>query len=162
MSYSETRREAARRLSDRFRFRWMLHRDLPAVLAIERASFEFPWDEADFVRTLRHWSRIGLVCEGEGGAIAGYTVYWLHRRRIELLSFAVAPRLRRQGVGTAMAWELLRKLSRERRTRITAEVRETNLPAQQFFRALGFRAVEVRRGAYEYTAEDAYVMEWAL
>lgn len=151
-------KEAGRRLH----VRRMARRDLPEVLAIERASFQFPWDEDDFCRTLRYRPRIGLVCEGKDGAIAGYTVFWVHRRRIEILNFAVAPRLRREGVGTGMAWELLRRLSPGRRTRITAEVRETNLPAQLFFRAMGFRAVEVHRGAYADTAEDAYVMEWAL
>ena len=40
------------------------------------------------------------------------------------------------------------------------EVRETNLPAQLFFRAHGFRAVSVLRDFYEDTAEDAYLMQY--
>ena len=40
------------------------------------------------------------------------------------------------------------------------EVRETNLPAQLFFRQLGFRAVSVLRDFYEDTTEDAYLMQY--
>ena len=40
------------------------------------------------------------------------------------------------------------------------EVRETNLDAQLFFRAQGFRAVNVLRDFYEDTTEDAYLMQY--
>ena len=33
--------------------RWMIRRDMPEVLQIEAASFEFPWLEDDFIRCLR-------------------------------------------------------------------------------------------------------------
>jgi ribosomal-protein-alanine N-acetyltransferase len=41
------------------------------------------------------------------------------------------------------------------------EVRETNLPAQLFFRALGFRATIVLRNFFDDSAEDAYVMQYS-
>jgi ribosomal-protein-alanine N-acetyltransferase len=40
------------------------------------------------------------------------------------------------------------------------EIRETNLPAQLFFRAAGFRAVSVLRSFYADTPEDAYLMQF--
>ena len=39
------------------------------------------------------------------------------------------------------------------------EVRESNLDAQCFFRAIGFKAVSVLRDFYDDTDEDAYVMQ---
>jgi ribosomal-protein-alanine N-acetyltransferase len=39
-------------------------------------------------------------------------------------------------------------------------VRETNLPAQLFFKAAGFRAVTVLRAYYEDSPEDAYLMQF--
>ncbi len=59
-----------------------------------------------------------------------------------------------------MVAKLIGKLSRQRRTRITLEVRETNLAAQLFFRTQGFRAVNVLRNYYEDTPEDAYLMQY--
>jgi ribosomal-protein-alanine N-acetyltransferase len=41
-------------------------------------------------------------------------------------------------------------------------VRETNLPAQFFFRVLGFRAAEVVREHYQDSGEDAYCMYYHL
>ena len=37
---------------------------------------------------------------------------------------------------------------------------ETNLPAQLFFKSVGFRAVSVLRKFYEDTPEDAYLMQF--
>jgi len=39
-------------------------------------------------------------------------------------------------------------------------VRETNLTAQLFFKASGFRAISVLRSYYEDSPEDAYVMQY--
>ena len=59
-----------------------------------------------------------------------------------------------------MVAKLISKLSSHRRTRITLEVRETNLAAQLFFRTQGFRAVRVLRAFYEDSGEDAFLMQY--
>jgi len=84
----------------------------------------------------------------------------LNKNRIQVLNFAACPEYRRRGVGTQMMAKLIGKLSAQRRNRIALEVRETNLPAQLFFRQCGFRAVSVLRGFYEDTPEDAYLMQY--
>ena len=61
-----------------------------------------------------------------------------------------------------MVSKLIGKLSSHRRTRITLEVRETNLPAQLFFKDQGFRAVRVLRTFYEDSGEDAYMLQYCL
>ena len=58
--------------------------------------------------------------------------------------------------------KLISKLSSDRRTRITLEVRETNLPAQLFFRHEGFKALKVLRAFYEDSGEDAYLLQYRL
>jgi len=87
-------------------------------------------------------------------------IYELHKTRLHILNFAVAESVRRQGVGLQMADKLISKLSSQRRTRITLEVRETNLPAQMFFKTLDFRATTVLRSYYEDSPEDAYLMQY--
>jgi ribosomal-protein-alanine N-acetyltransferase len=59
-----------------------------------------------------------------------------------------------------MIEKLLGKLSSQRRTRITLEVRETNLAAQLFFRNSGFRATSVLHEFYDDSPEDAYLMQY--
>ncbi len=139
--------------------RWMIRRDMPAVLGIETRCFEFAWNEDDFIRCLRQRNCIGMVAEDESGVV-GFMIYELHKNRLHVLNFAVHPDRRRGGVGKAMLGKLLGKLSHERRNRIMLEVRETNLEAQLFFKTIGFKAISVLRDFYDDTDEDAYLMQY--
>ncbi len=152
---------ATERQELRVHIRWMIRRDMVEVLRIEAASFEFPWTEDDFLRCLQQRNCIGMVAEHED-RILGFMIYELHKTRLHVLNFAVAEQARRRGVGSQMVDKLVSKLSPERRTQILLEVRETNLPAQLFFRESGFRATNVLREFYEDSPEDAYVMRYAL
>lgn len=141
--------------------RWMIRRDMPEVLKIEHESFEFNWTEEDFLACLRQRNCIGMVAEHENRVI-GFMIYELHKTRLHILNFAVATRFRRLGVGAQMVEKLINKLSQQRRQEIVLEVRETNLAAQKFYQAQGFRAVGVLRGHYADSAEDAYLMHYRL
>lgn len=139
--------------------RWMIRRDMPEVLDIEKSSFEFPWSEEDFIRCLRQRNCIGMVAEYDE-RVVGFMIYELHKDQLHVLNFSVRPDVRRRGVGMQMVNKLVGKLSQQRRNRIVLEIRETNLAAQMFFKNLGFRAVSVLRDYYDDTVEDAYVMQY--
>jgi len=141
--------------------RWMIRRDMPEVLEIEQEAFEFPWSEEDFTRCMRQRNCIGMVAEIADSVVA-FMIYELHRSRLHVLNFAVRRSHRRLGIGTQMMEKLVAKLSPERRSRIVLEVRERNLPAQLFFRSLGYRAISVLKDFYQDTTEDAYVMQYAI
>lgn len=133
--------------------RWMIRRDLPEVMRIEQQSFEYPWTEEDFVQTLAGQTSIGMVAETDG-RIVGFMLYELQAISFRILNFAACPK--RHGIGTQMVGKLIAKLGT--RTKLTLEVRETNLAAQLFFKACGFEAEGTLRGHYEDTDEDAYQM----
>ncbi|MBN2577595.1 MAG: ribosomal protein S18-alanine N-acetyltransferase [Pirellulales bacterium] len=137
----------------------MIRRDMPEVLAIEKECFEYPWLEEDFIHSLRQRNCIGMVAEHDD-RVVGFMIYELLKTRIHVLNFAVQPSFQRCGAGSQMLAKLAAKLSTQRRTRIVLEVRETNLSAQLFFRANGFRAVSVLRNYYADTPEDAYLMQY--
>ena len=139
--------------------RWMIRRDMPEVIQIEKASFEFPWSEDDFIRCLRQRNCIGMVAEHDE-RVVGFMIYELHKTRLHILNFAVADDCRRHRIGQQMVAKLIGKLSAQRRNRILLEVRETNLDAQLFFRDQEFRAITVLRDFYEDTVEDAYLMQY--
>ena len=144
---------------DQLQIRWMIRRDMAEILCIEEESFEFPWADADFTRCLRQRNCIGMVAE-IGGSVVGFMLYELQRAEVHVLNFAVARSHRRFGIGTGMMTKLMAKLTPQRRDRIELEVRETNLPAQLFFRSLGFRATAVLRDFYQDSTEDAYLMQF--
>jgi ribosomal-protein-alanine N-acetyltransferase len=134
---------------------------MPEVLQTEQESFEYAWTEEDFLRCLRQRNCIGMVAE-QGEKVVGFMIYELHKAKLHILNFAVHPTCRRLGVGAQMVCKLVSKLSSHRRTRITLEVRETNLTAQLFFRSQGFKAVRVLRSFYEDSGEDAFLMQYRL
>jgi [ribosomal protein S18]-alanine N-acetyltransferase len=142
--------------------RWMISRDIADVVRIEEDSFAWDaWTEEDFLRCFRQRNCIAMVAElgeDERPFNVGFMVYEFHKTYLEVLNFAVAPRYRRLGVGGELAAKLIGKLEARRRRRIVVNVRETNLMAQLFFRAQGFRAARVLRRFYETTGEDAYRM----
>src|SRR5258708_30124318 len=156
MSINRTEKEQVR-----VHIRWMIRRDMPEVLHTEQESFEFPWTEEDFLRCLRQRNCIGMVAE-QGEKVVGFMIYELHKAKLHILNFAVLPSARRLGVGTQMVAKLISKLSSHRRTRITLEVRETNLAAQLFFRSQNFKAIKVLRSFYEDSGEDAFLMPYRL
>ena len=141
--------------------RWIIRRDMAAILQIEQASFEFCWTEEDFLHCLRQRNCIGVVAE-YNGCIVGFMVYELYKSRLHLINFAVHPAYRRKSVGAQMIERLVNRLRKQRRSAITLEVRETNLDAQYFFVAEGFRALGVLRNHYEDSCEDAYAMVYNL
>lgn len=108
--------------------RWMIRRDMASVMEIDAQSFEYPWTEDEFIRTLRNRNCIGMVAE-RNEVVTGFMIYELHNNRIHILTFAVHPDFRRSGTGKAMIDKLVSKLAFQRRNRITLEVRETNLDA---------------------------------
>jgi len=154
MSAGRTEKEQVR-----VHIRWMIRRDMPEVLQTEQDSFEHSWTEEDFLRCLRQRNCIGMVAE-QGEKVVGFMIYELHKAKLHILNFAVNPACRRVGVGRQMIAKLISKLSSHRRTRITLEVRETNLAAQLFFKAMAFRAVRVLRNYYEDSGEDAFLMQY--
>lgn len=141
--------------------RWLIRRDMPEVLDIERSRFGFVWTEEDFLCCLRQRNCIGMVAECDH-QIVGFMIYELHKMKLRVINFAVAPDEHRRGIGGQMIDRLVEKLTQQRRKEIVLEVRESNLPAQMFFKEQGFRGIRVLRNYYDDTVEDAYVMQYSL
>jgi ribosomal-protein-alanine N-acetyltransferase len=141
--------------------RWMILRDMPEVLAIEAASFDAPWSKDDFIRVLHQRNCIGLVVDDDQ-RVRGFLVYEIQERGINILDFAVSPDVRRQGIGRQLIDKMVYKLSAQRRLRLLADVRETNVGAQLFLRQMGFRAVHILHGTYDDSTEDAYRMRYRI
>lgn len=144
-----------------FEVRWMIRRDMPAVMDIENDRFEYPWTRDEFTETLRQANCIGMVVTVKDEPV-GYVVYRWHKKFAEILTIAVHRDFERMGAGRALVAKLISKLSPDRRSRLNAIVRETNQDALSFFRGMGFKACKVLRNLYRDTDDDAYVMEYSV
>lgn len=136
-------------------FRPMIQKDLPEVLEIERSSFAWAWGAKALDRWLRgNRNRLAKVIQSRN-EVVGHVCYELKPDRIVLWRLAVQEK--RRGVGREALNMLVDKLSGRRRV-LEVVVRETNLDAQLFFRACGFRATQVLRSYFEDSGEDGYLM----
>lgn len=122
--------------------RWMLLRDQPEVLRIEKEGFPEPWSHTELTDTLCQKNVMGMVAE-YNDRVVGFFVYHLGGKLIEVINVAVAAEFRGHGVGTAMIEKLKSKLQDKRRVKLAAFVSEHNLGAQLFFRSQGFIATEI-------------------
>lgn len=141
--------------------RWLIRRDIPEILDIEKCSFEFPWSEEDIMCCLRQRNCIGMVAVHDD-RVVGYMIYELHKSKLHILNFAVRPDMRRQQVGWQMVQRLIDKIAAQRRDEVVVDIRERNLAAQLFFKACGFVFNEIRRGCYDDTDEDMYTLSYRL
>lgn len=140
--------------------RWMIRRDMPEILAIERACFQDPWTEGDFIQHLSDRKTIGMVVELKD-CVHGFMVYQLHEKSLYVHKLAVDPLWRRIGLGRAMVDKLVSKMSSHRRTTITIDTSERNTIVHKFLQANRFLAVGVTEGFYEDGAA-AYRFEYTI
>ena len=132
--------------------------DLPAVHAIERASFSVPWPDDAYRNELLTNRLASYVVARAGDETVGFGGLWVMVDEGHITTFAVEPRWRRRGVGE---WILLALLDRavERHAReATLEVRLSNVPARRLYEKYGFRPVGIRPRYYSDNGEDALIM----
>jgi len=134
-----------------------LNSDLPILSNIEKLAKVEAWDLPDFEAAQRRSGTYITVVEYSGG-LAGYAVFELHNKWLQLINIAVHPEYRYLYVGRTLIEDLIRRL--EGRLRITALVRDSNLGAHLFFQRCGFISVAVLRNHFEDPQEDAYEFEF--
>ena len=136
----------------------IVREDISALAALEREGFSDPWNEAGLALLLT--PPYGGLCAKREGEIVGY-VGWLCfpadgscPAEAEITRITVAPAARRQGIGRALLDAMLARLAPTGEPlSVNLDVRESNLPAQALYTALGF--VPCGRRPRFYGDEDA-------
>lgn len=140
------------------RLRAMSVEDLPAVLAIEEAAYEFPWTLAIF----RDCLRVGYLCqvyEGPNGII-GHGVLSVAAGECHVLNICIHPDYQRRGLGRALV-EFLLDIVRTKGARVALlEVRPSNIAAYRLYTGLGFDEIGIRKNYYPAAKgrEDAILL----
>jgi len=131
---------------------------LPAVHAIERASFSVPWPDDAYRNELLTNRLASYIVARAGDEVVGFGGLWVMVDEAHITTFAVHPRWRRQRIGERLLLTLI-DLARGRRAReATLEVRLSNLPARRLYEKYGFRPVGLRPRYYSDDNEDALIM----
>ena len=132
--------------------------DLPAVHAIERASFESPWPPEAYRNDLETNRLAQYLVAMVGDEVAAYGGMWLMVDEGHIITFAVHPAWRRQHVGERLLLAFIDLASERRAHEATLEVRLSNLPARRLYEKFGFRPVGLRPRYYSDNGEDALIM----
>lgn len=131
--------------------------DLPAVVAIERASFALPWSAALIGDELEQEAARSRVAVAADAGVVGFLLGRRYPDVWHVMDLAVAPELRRRGIAKALVGEFLAAACSAGRG-VLLEVREGNEEAVALYESLGFVTAGVRRRYYPDTGEDALVM----
>ncbi len=137
---------------------------LDAVLAIEAASYAFPWSRGNFIDSLVS-AYVAQVLLDDAGAMLGYFVAMAGVDEMHLLNLTVAPRHQHRGHARRMLDALIEHCRERQALQLWLEVRESNARARTIYLRRGFEHVGVRKGYYPAPRgqrEDAIVMSLQL
>ena len=140
----------------------MAESDISSVIAVERASYQFPWSEGIF----RDCLRVGYVCRVVtiNSEIIGYGVMSVGAGEAHILNLCIGEVYRCRGVGRRLLTYLIERGTASGMGEAFLEVRPSNTSAIRLYLSLGFEQVGMRRGYYQAVGgrEDAAVLKLAL
>ncbi len=132
--------------------------DIPAVQAIERASFTSPWPPQAY-RSELETNRLAMYLVGRiDGDVVAYAGVWLMVDEAHITTFAVHPAWRRRRIGERLLLTVLDVSLGRGAREATLEVRLSNLAARRLYEKYGFRPVGLRPRYYTDNGEDALIM----
>lgn len=132
---------------------WML----PQLEELEKACFSLPWTREQLKSQMPDEHHVFLTAT-DGEQVLGYVGMMVVLDEGYISNVAVAPAVRRQGIGDALISELMSRAQERELAFVTLEVRESNAPAIALYEKHGFRAVGKRKNYYELPREDAVLM----
>ena len=136
-------------------FTWANRRDFFDMSRIDDLVFECSWTADEFKKCAAD-QRTVIKTAAIRGITVGYLIYSLEKHSVTITRIASHPGYQRQGLGRVMLDRLFGGMASSR-THVYAAVPDDLLPAQLFFRSMGFRCTHIIRG--ESGDRDLYAFE---
>ncbi|MBS7620249.1 ribosomal protein S18-alanine N-acetyltransferase [Candidatus Bathyarchaeota archaeon] len=144
-------------------------KDIEPVLSIEKESFDDAWPRHFFIYMHQKAPDLFLVAV-QGEMIFGFVIGEIreimfsgisHKFKVgHVLNIAVKKTTRRMGIGTQLMEEIEEKFKKSGASKVTLEVRESDLSAIHFYLNRGYQ--EIGRVKAYYPGEDALIMSKTL
>ena len=139
----------------------MVPADLDEVMAIERTSFRHPWSSNFFLEELQVACARSVLAQ-LNDKIVGYVLFWLLPETVDIHNIAVHTEFRRRRIGQALLRQVFEQARSRHSSRVTLEVRVSNIAAQKLYESVGFVSQGLRKGYYSDDGEDAMIMALEL
>ncbi len=138
------------------------HVDAAAIHLLLAASIQTPWSLAA-VRHELDPAGASVILLAESNAQPIGCIHWrLVLDEMEIMNLAVAPQMRRRGVGRQLLASAVRHARAAGAAAIFLEVRVSNQAAIALYQAMGFQTIAIRHGYYVVEGEDARCMRLRL
>lgn len=131
--------------------------DVPFVYEIEKATFSDLWSEGTY-KNYKDGKGQSYYVARDKGRVAAYCVVMQVLDECEILRIAVGMPYRRKGIGEKLLTAAMKKASETGARLFYLEVRESNQPAINLYRKLGFTETGRRDGYYSRPVENAVLM----
>jgi ribosomal-protein-alanine N-acetyltransferase len=134
--------------------------DLAQISKIESVSYPIPWTREQFEQELNtKQARFLVLTDDETDEfVVGYIIYWVQAEGVSLLNVAVHPEWRGLGNAQKLMRAMVNETVKDEISKITLEVRASNLGAIRLYQNSGFKKTHERKSFYA-NGETAFVME---
>lgn len=136
----------------------MRRRHLRRVLSIEGRVYPRPWSASLFLSELAQRSTRTYIVARHDGEVVGYAGMMFTGLEAHITNIAVDPAYHCRKVGSRLLYSIVTEAIARGARAVSLEVRVSNRAAQKMYEKFGFKTVNVRKGYYIETNEDAYVM----
>ena len=131
--------------------------DLKKIYEIETSSFVHPYSALSLFSLIMLHSDTSLVAE-VNGEVVGFAIAAKEvGKKLHLLNFAVHPKYRRMGIGSALLRSLEKLAKKKGVKEIYLEVEEDNFAAISLYEKMGFKKKKIIKKYYPW-GKDAVVM----
>lgn len=132
-------------------------RHIETLEQLEKICFSSPWSFDALVSELSNPLAVFRVAEIDG-EVAGYVGMQHIVDEGYICNIAVFPQYRRRGVAASLMDALYEYAKENDMATISLEVRESNGPAQEFYKKFDFEVVGERKNFYSNPQENALIM----
>ncbi len=133
--------------------------DIKYIADIEKSIFKDYWGEETLLNSfdnnqIKYW--VAKIDE----EIVGYVALWILIDEGHITNIAVLEEYRKKGVGRKLIAIVKKEMEELNLSRITLEVRKSNLVAQNMYNSEEFEVEGIRPKYYNDNGEDAVIMSY--
>ncbi|PAV27685.1 ribosomal-protein-alanine N-acetyltransferase [Virgibacillus profundi] len=132
--------------------------DVDQVMEVEKASFTTPWTIDIFYQEIVDNDHAYYFVIELDEKIVGYVGTWIILDDAQITNIAILPRFRGHKLGEKLFRYTIQQAMLMGVTRLSLEVRISNIPAQGLYSKFGLVPGGIRKNYYTDNQEDALVM----
>ena len=128
------------------------------IAELEKLCFSDPWSERDICSVISTEGGMCFSAIDEDGSIVAYVIARLIAPEAEIYRVAVRGDKRRRGIGYRLLDYAIKTERGQGLETVFLEVRESNVPARNLYKAHGFKEIGERKNYYHNPTENAVIM----